>query len=127
MIDVHTNFLTSFHLMIMNKSTYLILESISLIFTFISNFCVTAPQTEPPSIIIYPSQPVRTQDNDDPFPDIPDDPTPPPAHAPSGQSEDILYITLGVVLGAMLLVLIMFAVMCVWRAKQVNRDPSKYT
>ena len=40
----------------------------------------------------------------------------------SGTNQDILYITLGVVLGAMLLVLIMFGVMCIWRAKQVNHE-----
>ena len=42
--------------------------------------------------------------------------------AQSSHSQDILYITLGVVLGAMMLVLIMFGVMCIWRAKQVNND-----
>ncbi|XP_030833960.1 cell adhesion molecule-related/down-regulated by oncogenes [Strongylocentrotus purpuratus] len=81
-----------------------------------------ARETEPPPIIIRPSVPGHPMDLNPHIPYIVDDPTLAPPHPPRGQSEDILYITLGVVLGAMLLVLIMFAVMCVWRAKQVNRD-----
>ncbi|XP_054760264.2 cell adhesion molecule-related/down-regulated by oncogenes-like [Lytechinus pictus] len=81
-----------------------------------------ARETEPPPIIIRPSIPGHPIDLSPHIPFIDDDPTLAPPHPPRGQSEDILYITLGVVLGAMLLVLIMFAVMCVWRAKQVNRD-----
>ena len=86
-----------------------------------------ARETEPPPIIIRPSVPGHQMDLNPHIPYIVDDPTLAPPHPPRGQSEDILYITLGVVLGAMLLVLIMFAVMCVWRAKQVNRDSSEYT
>ncbi|XP_072049440.1 cell adhesion molecule-related/down-regulated by oncogenes-like [Amphiura filiformis] len=52
------------------------------------------------------------------LPDSPDDAD----SAQNTQGQDILYITLGVVLGAMMLVLIMFGVMCIWRAKQVNNE-----
>ncbi|XP_038065324.1 brother of CDO-like isoform X1 [Patiria miniata] len=80
-----------------------------------------AQQTPPPPIIIpdpYPSNPSSGGRNPN-IPSIPDDTEP---DASTNQGEDILYITLGVVLGAMLLVLIMFGVMCIWRAKQVNND-----
>ncbi|XP_071495667.1 cell adhesion molecule-related/down-regulated by oncogenes-like [Diadema antillarum] len=81
-------------------------------------------ETEPPPIIIVPVNPGQSPNVDTRIPILSDEPTPVPPRAPRGQSEDILYITLGVVLGAMLLVLIMFAVMCVWRAKQDTRDPN---
>jgi hypothetical protein len=80
-----------------------------------------AQETPPPPIIIpdpFPSVPPPGGRNPN-IPSLPDDEEP---DTSTGQGEDILYITLGVVLGAMLLVLIMFGVMCIWRAKQVNND-----
>ncbi|XP_022108507.1 brother of CDO-like [Acanthaster planci] len=80
-----------------------------------------AQETPPPPIIIpdpFPSNQPSGGRNPN-IPSLPDDNEP---DTSSGQGQDILYITLGVVVGAMLLVLIMFAVMCIWRTKQVNND-----
>lgn len=80
-------------------------------------FILTAQETPPPPLIV--PEPNPSNSPSEGIPNLPDDTEP---DAASGQGEDILYITLGVVLGAMLLVLIMFGVMCIWRAKQVNSN-----
>ncbi|XP_071806878.1 cell adhesion molecule-related/down-regulated by oncogenes-like [Asterias amurensis] len=76
-----------------------------------------AQETPPPPLIV--PEPNPSNSPSEGIPNLPDDAEP---DAAAGQGEDILYITLGVVLGAMLLVLIMFGVMCIWRAKQVNNN-----